>query len=137
MTNIKKLKINHKDSRGQIMDIFEKKKINHCTIVTFNKKSIRGNHYHKKSHNRLKSKKSSYNCKTLKGNCFLCGEEGVDIHHLSPQEFADVNNYIGSFHKNHEANLANVCKPCHEDITKNGIIHRKTKTTEGFMYLEQ
>ena len=96
---------------------------------------LRNKHYHKKSHNRLKSKKSSYNCKTLKGNCFLCGEEGVDIHHLSPQEFADVNNYIGSFHKNHEANLANVCKPCHEDITKNGIIHRKTKTTEGFMYL--
>ena len=27
MTNIKKLKINHKDSRGQIMDIFEKKKL--------------------------------------------------------------------------------------------------------------
>ena len=98
---------------------------------------LRNKHYHKKSHNRLKSKKSSYNCKTLKGDCFLCGEEGVDIHHLSPQEFADVNNYIGSFHKNHEANLANVCKPCHEDITKNGIIHRKTKTTEGFMYLEQ
>lgn len=50
MTKIKKLKINNSDSRGQIMDIFEKKKINHCTIVTFKNKSIRGNHYHKKSH---------------------------------------------------------------------------------------
>ena len=62
---------------------------------------------------------------------------GVDIHHLSPQELADVNNYIRNFHKNHKANLANVCKPCHEEITKNGIIHRKMKTTEGFKYLEQ
>ena len=48
--NIKKLKINHKDSRGLIMDIFEKKKINHSTIVTFKNKSIRGNHFHKKSY---------------------------------------------------------------------------------------
>ena len=98
---------------------------------------LRNEHYHNKNHNRLNSKKSSYNSKILKDCCFLCGAEGVDIHHLSPQESADLNNYIKNFHKNHEANLANVCKPCHEEITKNGIIHRKTKTTEGFMYLEQ
>ena len=98
---------------------------------------LRNKHYHKKTHNRLKSKKSSYNSKKLKGDCFICGAEGVDIHHLSPQELSDVNNYIGSFHKNHQANLANVCKPCHEEITKNKIIHRKTKTTEGYKYLEQ
>ncbi len=46
---IKKLKINYKDKRGFILDIFVKKNINHCTIVSFNKNSIRGNHYHKKS----------------------------------------------------------------------------------------
>ena len=50
MTKIKKLKVNHKDSRGLIMDIFEKKKINHCTLVTFKNKSVRGNHFHKKSY---------------------------------------------------------------------------------------
>ena len=50
MTKIKKLKINHRDSRGLIMDIFEKKKINHCTLVTFTKNSVRGNHFHKKSY---------------------------------------------------------------------------------------
>ena len=56
---------------------------------------------------------------------------------LKKSIIADINNYIGSFHKNHQANLANICKPCHEEVTKNKIIHRKTKTTEGFMYLEQ
>jgi dTDP-4-dehydrorhamnose 3,5-epimerase len=50
MSKIKKLKINHLDSRGLIMDIFEKIKINHCTLITFKKSSVRGNHYHKKSY---------------------------------------------------------------------------------------
>ena len=98
---------------------------------------LRNKHYHNKNHNRLNSKKSSYNSKTLKGDCFQCGAEGVDIHHLSPQELADNNNYIGSFHKNNAANLANICKSCHLKVTKNKTVHRKTKTTEGFMYLEQ
>ena len=66
MTKIKKLKINHKDSRGQIMDIFEKEKINHCTIVTFNKKSTRGNHYHKKSHQYELIFDGSFTVKTMK-----------------------------------------------------------------------
>ena len=99
--------------------------------------ALRNKHYHKKSRNKLKSKKSKYNSKKLKGACFMCGDDGVDIHHLSPQELADVNNYIGNFHKNHEANLANICKPCHEKVTKNKIIHRKTKTTEGYKLMEQ
>ena len=50
MAKIKKLKINYKDQRGLIMDIFQKKNINHCTIVTFKYKSVRGNHFHKKSY---------------------------------------------------------------------------------------
>lgn len=46
---IKKKKINQKDSRGYILDIFVKDPKDHCTIVTFNKNAIRGNHFHKKS----------------------------------------------------------------------------------------
>tara|TARA_B100001057_G_scaffold497368_1_gene601308 strand:+ start:820 stop:1224 length:405 start_codon:yes stop_codon:yes gene_type:complete len=45
----KKLKISSKDSRGEIIDIFQNKKYEHATIVTFKKNSIRGNHFHKKS----------------------------------------------------------------------------------------
>ena len=43
------LKNNFKDKRGMILDIFVSKPKDHCTLVTFNKGAIRGNHYHKKS----------------------------------------------------------------------------------------
>ena len=43
------LKNNFKDKRGVILDIFVNKPKDHCTLVTFNKGAIRGNHYHKKS----------------------------------------------------------------------------------------
>ena len=46
---IKKKKINQKDKRGYILDIFVNEPKEHCTIVTFNKNSVRGNHFHKKS----------------------------------------------------------------------------------------
>jgi dTDP-4-dehydrorhamnose 3,5-epimerase-like enzyme len=43
------LKNNFKDSRGLITDIFINKPKDHCTLVTFNKNAVRGNHFHKKS----------------------------------------------------------------------------------------
>jgi len=45
----KKLKNNFKDKRGTIIDIFTNQPKDHCTLVTFNKSAIRGNHFHKKS----------------------------------------------------------------------------------------
>lgn len=45
----KKLKNNFKDRRGAIIDIFTNQPKDHCTLVTFNKLAIRGNHFHKKS----------------------------------------------------------------------------------------
>jgi dTDP-4-dehydrorhamnose 3,5-epimerase-like enzyme len=49
MAKIKKIKTFFSDSRGKIIDIFSKKNFEHCSIVTFKKNSIRGNHFHKKS----------------------------------------------------------------------------------------
>ena len=46
---IQKKKINQKDKRGFILDIFVGKPKDHCTLVTFKRNSIRGNHFHKKS----------------------------------------------------------------------------------------
>lgn len=43
------LKNSFKDKRGLIIDIFINKPKDHCTLVTFNKDAIRGNHFHKKS----------------------------------------------------------------------------------------
>ena len=50
---IKKKKINQRDSRGYILDIFVKEPKDHCTIVTFKKNAVRGNHFHKKVPNIL------------------------------------------------------------------------------------
>jgi len=44
-----KTKINHKDNRGIIKDLLEKKKINAITFITQKKGKIRGNHFHKKT----------------------------------------------------------------------------------------
>ena len=45
-----KLKIAHKDNRGEIIDILENEKINSITLITLKKGAIRGNHYHKKTY---------------------------------------------------------------------------------------
>lgn len=44
-----KLLINHKDSRGVIIDLLEKKTINAITYITIKKNKVRGNHIHKKT----------------------------------------------------------------------------------------
>jgi DNA mismatch repair protein MutS len=95
------------------------------------------NKYNKRLCGSLKKKKSKYNAKKLKGECEFCKKEGVDIHHLEPQEKANMNNFIKSFHKNHPANLTNICKECHAEFTKKKTIHRKTKTTQGYKLVEQ
>ena len=42
------------------------------------------------------------------------------------------NSYIKSFHKDHVANLINVCEKCHNEFHKNNKQHRKVKTTTGY-----
>ena len=79
----------------------------------------------------LKKKKTKYSGGKLKGDCEFCKKKGVDVHHLTPQQFADKNGFIQFFNKNHVANLANVCTPCHNYFTKNGIIHQRKKTIGG------
>jgi DNA mismatch repair protein MutS len=75
-----------------------------------------------------------YNSLKIKGMCEMCGSKmGDEIHHLNPQKNADVNGYIGSFHKNHVANLATVCEACHDKIHHevNATLAKK-KTTKGY-----
>ena len=82
------------------------------------------------------SDKSRYNGKKLKGNCELCGDKGVDIHHMIPQKDSDENQFIKFFHQNHKANLMNICKECHVKETLSGRKLRKTKTSEGMRNIE-
>ena len=46
---LKKLKIDFKDKRGTIMDIFYKKNIQHVAIIKSKPNVRRGDHYHKKT----------------------------------------------------------------------------------------
>ena len=49
MSIVKKIKVFTSDDRGEIIDIFTHEPKDHCTIVTFTKDAIRGNHFHKES----------------------------------------------------------------------------------------
>ena len=86
----------------------------------------------------LSKKPSNYNSRRIKGlPCELCGEQSKDIHHLNPQKYADENGFIGTHHKNHLGNIIPICKKCHKKVTDNEIIHKKIKTSDGIILLEQ
>ena len=66
----------------------------------------------------------------------MCGAQGIDVDHLIPQEMADENGFIGHIHKNNSANLANICKECHDKKTRNKTSIRRVKTTSGMRLVE-
>ena len=81
---------------------------------------------------------TAYNSKKIKGMCEMCGNNvGEEIHHLQQQKEANEDGFIGSFHKNHVANLLTVCEECHDKIHSNakepGKIRKKT--TKGYQLL--
>ena len=85
----------------------------------------------------LERSKAKYNSKKIKGKCEMCGDDGVDIHHLMPQNLANNDGFIGTIHKNHKANLINICKKCHDKETKTNSKKRMTKTTKGMRLLNE
>tara|TARA_B100000401_G_scaffold438429_1_gene387041 strand:- start:4729 stop:7722 length:2994 start_codon:yes stop_codon:yes gene_type:complete len=89
--------------------------------------------YNKGSESLLDYKPSKYNAKKLKGGlCEFCHENpATDVHHLVHQEDADEDGFISGFHKNHVANLSNICEKCHKEIHKLQKKLMKKKTTRG------
>lgn len=84
----------------------------------------------------LRKKQAVYNKNKLKGNCELCGKNAVDIHHMYPQKDANKDGFIKGFHKNHKANLMNICKKCHIKVTRNDTKHIVKKTSTGLLLQE-
>jgi len=75
--------------------------------------SIR-NKYHPEMRGELVHPVSRYNAKKVRGMCEICGMQiGIETHHKIPQRQADADGFIGTFHKNHPANLLSVCHSCH------------------------
>lgn len=84
----------------------------------------------------LSTKKSRYNSNLYINNCNICKktfkEVRLETHHMAEQQYADDNNFIETFHKNHKGNLLVLCDKCHDNVhngklTTNGF----SKTTDG------
>ena len=100
--------------------------------------------YNPECRNILALETSAYNSKKIVGGlCELCvnnndnkkANKASEVHHLQPQKKAkkDKNDYIGTFHKNHLANLVNICEDCHQKIHLIGNKeHKIIKTTNGY-----
>ena len=90
--------------------------------------------YNPESRNVLALTSTHFNAQKLVGNCELCKKmKASEVHHLQHQKNAQTTNaYIQTFHKNHVANLLNICEACHQKIHKTGEQHKIIKTSEGY-----
>ena len=66
----------------------------------------------------------------------MCGNKATEIHHMIPQKDADDLGFIGTFHKNHKANLCSICTSCHNKITLTNTKHSRVKTDKGMRIME-
>ena len=75
---------------------------------------------------------------TIKWYVEICKvEQATEVHHLQHQAHANTENgYISTFHKNHPANLINICEACHDNIHRNNKQHRVAKTDSGYKIME-
>jgi DNA mismatch repair protein MutS len=94
------------------------------------------NKYFPGSRGELSHPITPYNAKKIRGRCEICKENmGEEIHHLQPQQIADEKGFIGTFHKNHPANLVAVCESCHKKFHEKGeetSAMAKKRTTKGY-----
>ncbi len=97
--------------------------------------------YNAKNKNILALATSHFNAQKIVGNCELCHtEKASEVHHLQHQTHAQSDNaYIAdpvtgqTFHKNHVANLLNICEKCHKGIHKTGQQHKVKKTSKKYV----
>lgn len=80
---------------------------------------------------------SRFNSKKLKDVCEICGKKSSEVHHLQYQKNANENDMIGHFHKNHIANLMNVCNDCHNEIHKRNKQYIRRFTPTGNILIEK
>ena len=98
--------------------------------------------YHPESASILDKKQSRYNSKSVKTMCEKCGlNPASETHHLIHQQDATVDGLVMKndlvFHKNHQANLINLCDKCHDEFHLNSTKqHKKVKTTKGTKLVE-
>jgi DNA mismatch repair protein MutS len=94
---------------------------------------IKYNTYYK---NTLSQETSRYNSNKIKDNCEICKTQiGTEIHHLEYQmdsKAGFIKTKHSNFHKNHSANLINICSICHDKIHKDQLKLTIKKTNDGY-----
>jgi len=99
------------------------------------------NKYFPEGRGELSNPTTVYNARKIRGICEICKENmGEETHHLQPQKSANLDGFIGSFHKNHMANLISICAKCHNkehdhqhEQKPETQLKIKKKTTKGFV----
>lgn len=79
-------------------------------------------------------KSSSYNSATYVDECAICGKKQgqLDVHHIHSQKYADCNDTIEYFNKNHGGNLVVLCVVHHNQVHKGEItVHGWIETSHG------
>jgi DNA mismatch repair protein MutS len=79
-------------------------------------------------------KSSNYNSSMYVDECAICGKKGgqLDVHHIHSQKYADCNDTIEYFNKNHGGNLVVLCIDHHNNVHKGEIIvHGWIETSQG------
>jgi DNA mismatch repair protein MutS len=99
------------------------------------------NKYFPNNRGELSNDKTKYNSKKIRGKCEMCNEKiGEEIHHMQQQHTSNEHGFIGSFHKNHPANLMSICTVCHDklhnDKQSDETMLVRRKTTNGYMLKE-
>ena len=99
------------------------------------------NKYFPNNRGELSNGKTRYNSKKIRGKCEICNEKmGEEIHHMQQQKDSNAQGFIGSFHKNHPANLMSICTVCHDKIhndkQSDETMLVRRKTTNGYMLKE-
>lgn len=81
----------------------------------------------------VNTKKSSYNSTLYVDECEICGKkEGLDVHHINSQKYADCNDTIDFYHKHHKGNLVVLCNEHHKGVHNGEIyVNGWLETLEG------
>ena len=79
-------------------------------------------------------KSSTYNSATYVDECAICGVKHgqLDVHHIHSQKYADCNDTIEYFNKNHGGNLVVLCADHHNNVHKGDItVYGWIETSHG------
>ena len=137
--SLKKLIYNRKLEEGQGNTIYG---LEVCRSLDMSEKFlINANEFRRElldvHQNIINPQTSKYNPEVFMNLCGVCGNKAEDIHHIIPQENADVDGYIGIHHKNEKHNLVSLCKDCHIKLHQGKIlIEGYVNTSEGLELLK-